>query len=69
MKSKRALDISTLPPIENLKIGSFGYRRPEPLFKYGPVIHKGIICVISWRGRAVFNTAAIIILYQGDRAS
>ncbi len=26
MKSKRALDISTLPPIENLKIGSFGYR-------------------------------------------
>ena len=47
MKSKRALDISALPPIENLKIGSFGYRCPEPLFKYGPVIHKGYyLCYI-----------------------
>ena len=55
MKSKRALDISALPPIENLKIGSFGYRCPEPLFKYGPVIHKGYYLCYILEGKGCFQ--------------
>ena len=69
MKSKRALDISALPPIENLKSVLSATGALNRCSNMGRLSIKGIICVISWRGRAVFNTAAIIILYQRDRAS
>ena len=49
MKSKRALDISALPPIENLKSVLSATGALNRCSNMGRLSIKGITCVISWR--------------------